>query len=149
MENMREGSVTKDSNLMLRISEMQSENEQFQKERASLIKTIEETEVMAKTKVRTLQEEIDSQAAFFTKQEKAYNKQIDFLQNQVHHLTSVDGEQMSKVQKLTQENAELYNDLTRLKTILSSKDKTKDQQKAMVQELQSQTSKIIAQNRVL
>ncbi len=80
--------------------------DQFQREKSRLYKTLKETDEMAKDRIVMLQNELESQARFYKMEENAYKEQIEDLKEQINRFVQQDREKNRDLDILRETNTE-------------------------------------------
>ena len=72
--------------MLQKVQRMQDDMAKYEKDKFSLFRNLRDNEEMAKHKIGTLQQELDSQNNFFKMQEEEHAKLVEELQDQIAKL---------------------------------------------------------------
>lgn len=92
---------------MQKFNEAAQVQAKYSNDRLRLVKAMEDTETMAKSKINQLELEIDQQNKYFTEQEKSYEEQMKMLRDELRSMREDDTKHLEAIEAITRKNAEL------------------------------------------
>ena len=76
VNGMKQNSISKDSDLLKKLQSMSDQNTKNEKQHFEMAKMIRDNDEMAKSKIHTLEKELEQQNKFFKKEEINFEEQI-------------------------------------------------------------------------